>query len=241
MAARSRSARASPSTRSCATRCTRLTATVAVAPDAAVGPHAVTVVNPDGGAAECAGCLVVVADPQVTGAAPAALARGATAQVVTIQGAGFQPGATVRLSGAGVTVGAANVLDASTITVPVTVGGSSALGARDIVVTNPDTGTATCSGCFTVNPKPTIGTLTPNSRPRGSVDSTVLMSGTGFQSGAVVTVSGTGVDATVVVVTPTQLTLAVTVAPGAATGLRSVTVTNPDAGTVAKGNAFRVT
>ena len=82
---------------------TRLTATVAVAPDAALGQHAVTVVNPDGGAAECAGCLAVVADPQVTGAAPAALAHGATAQVLTIQGAGFQPGATVRLCGTGLT------------------------------------------------------------------------------------------------------------------------------------------
>ncbi len=220
---------------------TRLTAAVVVGPDAAVGQRAVRVVNPDGGAVDCTGCLVVVADPSVSGAAPSALARGAVAQSVTIHGSGFQAGATVRFSGAGVTVGTATVLDEATITVPVSVTASSALGARDIVVTNPDTGTATCSGCFTVNARPTIGTLSPNSRPRGTVDSTVLMSGTGFQTGAVVTVSGTGVNATVVAVTPTQLTLLVTVAPGAVTGLRSVTVTNPDAGTLTKANAFRVT
>jgi quinohemoprotein amine dehydrogenase alpha subunit-like protein len=220
---------------------TRLTATIAVGPDAAAGQRTIRVVNPDGGAADCIGCLVVVADPSVAGAAPAALARGAVTQSVTVHGADFQPGATVRFSGAGVTVGTATVLDAATIVVPVSVTASSALGARDIVVTNPDTGTATCNGCFTVNPKPTIGTLSPNGRPRGSSDSTVQMSGTGFQPGAVVSTSGTGVVATVVSVTPTQITLSVTVAPGAVTGLRSVTVTNPDAGTVTKANAFRVT
>jgi trimeric autotransporter adhesin len=220
---------------------TRLTVVVAVDQSAAAGPQTVRVVNPDSGAAECAGCLVVVADPSVASATPAALARGAVAQSVTIRGAGFQPGATVRFSGAGVTVGAATVVDETTITVPVSVTASSAPGARDIVVANPDTGTATCGGCFTVNPKPTIGTLSPNARPRGTVDSTVLVAGTGFQTGAILTVSGSGVDATVVAVTPTQLTLSVTVAPGAVTGLRSVTVTNPDAGVATKGSAFRVT
>jgi hypothetical protein len=49
------------------------------------------------------------------------------------------------------------------------------------------------------------------------------------------------VTATVTALTPTKLTLSVTVAGNAAAGNRTVTVTNPDTGAVAKGNAFRVT
>ena len=147
----------------------------------------------------------------------------------------------VTVSGSGITVGAVTVVDPNTLTASVTVGPSAALAARDVIVTNPDSGAGTCTGCLTVSPKPTIGTLTPNWRPRGSVSETVLLSGTGFQPGAVVTMSGTGVGAVVVGVSPTQLTLSVTVAPGALTGQRAVTVTNPDAGTVTKTNAFRIT
>ena len=56
-----------------------------------------------------------------------------------------------------------------------------------------------------------------------------------------VAISGTGVTATVVAVTPTTATLAVTIAADASPGLRSVTVANPDTGTVTKGSAYRVT
>lgn len=219
----------------------KLTTTVVVEPGAEAGPRTVSLVDPVGGVAECERCFTIVADPQVGGLAPSTLARGAMAQTVTISGAGFAPGASVWFSGSGVTVGAMSVLDAGTLTASVTVGASAALGGRDVIVTNPDTGTTTCVGCFTVNAKPTIGTLTPSARPRGTTGATVLLAGTGFQPRAVVTVSGTGVDARVVSVSPTQLELSVTVASGAVTGNRSVTVTNPDAGAVTKANAFRIT
>ena len=65
--------------------------------------------------------------------------------------------------------------------------------------------------------------------------------GTGFQPGLAVSFSGAGVTATVVAVTPTSITLAVDIDPAAATGQRSITVTNPDAGTVTKNTAFRIT
>ena len=127
------------------------------------------------------------------------------------------------------------------MTVQLSVGASATLGARDVTVTNPDTGTVTCGGCFAVNAKPTIGTLAPVSGARGSAGLAVQVPGTGFQPGVAVSFSGAGVTATVVAVTPTTITLAVDIDPAAPTGQRNITVTNPDAGTVTKNTAFRIT
>ena len=129
----------------------KLTASVAVDAAAVPGARTVTVTNPDTGAATCTACATVVVDPQITNVAPASRARGTTAQAVTISGSGFQPGAVVKLSGTGITVTATTVTDPSTVTVQLSVGASATLGARDVTVTNPDTGTVTCGGCFTVN------------------------------------------------------------------------------------------
>ena len=133
------------------------------------------------------------------------------------------------------------VTNSSTLTIEVTVGGAAAVGARDLTITNTDTGTTTCAGCFAVAAKPTVASLAPNSSPRGSSGQTVVVNGTGFQPGVGVTFSGTGVTATVVASTPIAITLSVTVAANAATTNRSVTVTNLDGGTVTRGSSFRVT
>jgi uncharacterized delta-60 repeat protein len=220
---------------------TKLTVSVSVSGSAALGSRTVQLVNPDGGSASCTGCTAIVADPSITAITPSSRARGTTAQTVTVTGSGFQPGALVKISGSGVTIASTTVDDSTTMTLQITVGGSAALGARDVTITNADTGTTTCTGCFTVSDKPTIGTLTPSSRARGSTDQTVQLSGTGLQAGLVVTFSGTGVTATVVSVTPTSATLTVTVAASAATGSRSVTVSNLDGGTATKANSFKVT
>ncbi len=219
----------------------KLTVGLSVSGSTALGSRTVEVVDPDGGSATCASCATVVADPSIAAVAPSSRARGTTAQTVTLTGSGFQPGALAKISGSGVTVVSTTVDDSTRMTLQLTVGGSAALGARDVTITNPDTGTTTCSGCFTVTDKPTIGSLTPSSRPRGSTDQTVQLSGTGLQAGLVVTFSGTGVSATVVSVTPTSATLKVSVDATAATGSRSVTVSNLDGGTVTKTGAFKVT
>ena len=220
---------------------TKLTVGVSVSGSAVLGSRTVRLVNPDGGSASCTGCAGIVADPSITAITPSSRARGTTAQTVTITGSEFQPGALVKFSGSGVSIASTTVNDSTTMTLQITVGGSAALGARDVTITNADTGTTTCRECFTVTEKPTIGTLTPSSRARGSTDQTVQLSGTGLQVGLVVTFSGTGVSATVVSVTPTSATMNVTVATTAATGSRSVTVSNLDGGTTTKANSFKVT
>ena len=208
--------------------------------DAVPGPRDLVVVNPDGGSATCLACVTVVADPGIVSVTPPALPRGTAAREVVITGFGFLPGATVKVPGGGVTVTAATVVDERTLRVGVTVGASAALGARDIAVINPDTGTTSCTGCLAVNARPAIGTLTPGSVARGGVASVVELTGSGFQDGVLVTVAG-GATATVTSVTPTLVTFEVGVAPDAAPGRRAVTVTNPDGGTVTRANALRVT
>ena len=75
------------------------------------------------------------------------------------------------------------VIDATTMTVVVTVGGSTALGIRDVTITNPDTGTTTCAACFRVNARPTITSLTPNTGARGTIDQTATLTGTASSPG----------------------------------------------------------
>jgi hypothetical protein len=220
---------------------TKLTANVTIGAGATIGARSVSITNPDGGTAGCAGCLNVIADPQIVAVSPSSFAQGVTRQVIVVAGNGFEPGATAKFTPAGVTVNSVAVTSSSSLSIEITIGGAAAVGARDLTITNTNTGTTTCAGCFSVAAKPTIASLTPSSLPRGASGQTVVVNGTGYQPGVGVTISGTGVTATVVASTPTAITLSVTVAANAAATNRSVTVSNLDGGTVTKGTSFRVT
>jgi len=126
-----------------------IVATVSVAGAATPGARSVQVVNGDGGRGSTSTAFAVNAAPTVTGISPASLARGATAPV-TITGTNFVPGVTVSLS-TGVTVGDVQVVDANTITATVTVAATTGAGNRTVLVTNPDLGKGTCTGCFKVS------------------------------------------------------------------------------------------
>ncbi len=100
--------------------------------------------------------------------------------------------------------------------------------------------TTTKAFSITIGTPPTITSLNPASRGQGATNQSITVTGTGFQSGAVVTFSGSGVTATTAFNSATQLTLSLTVTSGAATGARNVTVTNPDGGTFTLNNGFTV-
>ena len=109
-------------------------------------------------------------------------------------------------------------------------------------MTNPDGGSATLVGGLTVTARPTVSGLSPNSKSRGGSASNVTVTGANFVNGATVAFSGSGI--TVVSVTrnsSTSLTVRLSVSGGASTGLRNVTVTNPDGGTFTLANGFRIT
>jgi hypothetical protein len=165
--------------------------------------------------------------PRPTSAGPSALGQGATSQTVKIAGSGFVPGAVVSLSGPGVTATLTGT-SSTQLTVLVSVAPGAATGSRDITVTQPDAGTGTCSGCFTVVAGPVISGISPAAVKRGA-SVTMTITGTGFDRNAKVTVNGSGINVGKVTwVSSTSLSVAVSALKNAATGPRTVTVTNPD-------------
>jgi hypothetical protein len=121
------------------------------------------------------------------------------------------------------------------------VAANAATGARDVKVTNPDGGSATRTGGFTVTAAPTVSSVTPSSRGQGATSQSLTIAGTNFASGATVTFSGTGITVNSVTRnSSTSLTVNVSVASNAATGARDVTVKNPDAGVATLTGGFAV-
>jgi hypothetical protein len=145
---------------------------------------------------------------------------------VTITGSGFVAGATVGVSGAGVTVSNVSLVFPTQLTATLTVGSGAAVGAHDVTVTNASGAAGTFTGGFTVLAAVTAGSMTPNQGPPGAAGP-VTITGSGFAAGAIVSIGGAGVIASsVTAVSPTQLTATLTVSSSAPPGARNVTVTN---------------
>lgn len=200
---------------------------------AAPGSWILQVTNPGDATGSCACFSVAGSTPAVTSASPPSRAQGAPAADVTINGSGFAQGSTVLISGAGVTVNSTSFVSATSLTANITVASGAATGARDITVTNADTQTGTCIGCFNVNASPTVTSALPSSRGQGASNQNVTLAGTGFISGATASFSGTGITVNSTTFdSATQLTVNVTVASDTTIGTRDVSVDNGDGGTV---------
>ena len=128
---------------------TQLTATLSIAGGAALGARNVTVTNSGGTSATLTGGFTVVAPVTVSTVAPNQGAQGASVPV-TITGSGFVAGASVSVSGTGVTVSNVLLGSATQITATLGIAAGAALGARDVTVTNAGGGSVTLSGGFTV-------------------------------------------------------------------------------------------
>jgi hypothetical protein len=214
---------------------TSLKASVTIDPNTVAAARCVSVMNatPGGGKATLSFVFNVVnLAPTITGVSPATGSRGENG-VVTITGTSFSVGSTTVDFGAGITVSSATVTSPTQVTANLAVAAGAVLGARNVVVTNapPGGGSATLvNGYLVGNPVPTIASISPATGSRGQ-SLTVNVSGTGFFAGATSLSFGAGVDVTsLAVVSPTQLTAAITITTGAPTGARNVEVTNPAPG-----------
>ncbi|MGB7217219.1 MAG: IPT/TIG domain-containing protein [Vicinamibacterales bacterium] len=149
---------------------------------------------------------------------------------VTITGANFASGATVTIGG--VRAGFVSVVNSTTITART---GAHAVGAVDVVVTNPDGQTQTLSSGFTYTPPLplTVTSITPNS-DSSLGRATVTIGGTGFTNRTTVSIGGVAAT-NVTMVTGTVITAA-TAAHGP--GTVDVTVRNPDGQTSTLPNSF---
>ena len=227
------------------------------------GTYAVTVVNPDGGVSPpAAGAFVAVTNvipidapigagapltkpppspppppvpPVISNLTPSAARLGAA---IVINGSlfGTTPGANaVTFAGFNGTRVVATVNTASAGSLNVTVPAQ----AVDGPVTVAKSGILSNAAAFTVT-NPRLSAVGPATGAQGAVVPLQLI-GTKFAPGATVTLSpATGVTLGAATITPTSIQLNATVAAGAPTGFRAMTVTNPDTGASTLTNAFEV-
>ncbi len=195
---------------------TQMTATT---PGGPIGPADVEIKNPDFATGTLAAAYTYRYAPSFWNVSPnSGLVTGGTR--VTIAGVDFLEGATVHIGG----VPATNVLVTSATSLEATTGAHAA-GSADVVVTNPDGQSGSLSNAFFyLDLAPTITKVTPASA-RVYADTAITISGTGFKSGALVSV-GLYAASSVTVVNPSTITAIVV---GMATPAQlDVTVINPD-------------
>lgn len=227
--------------------CSHVYVSLAISADAPLGCRSLTVVNPLPG-----GGTVTMQDafsvqnpvPTLRGLTPSSGVRGQSV-TVSLSGTNFLPGTTVVHFGAGVPLSLFRVLGLTEASASIIIPLTSGTGPRDVSVFNyaPGGGVATLPGGFTVvNPVPGLVDVTPS---RASVGSELIarVRGSGFIEG--VTSLGFG-DQVIVkdlnVKNPTELGACITITSSAATGVRTVVVTNvgPGGGSATLANAFVV-
>jgi alpha-tubulin suppressor-like RCC1 family protein len=170
---------------------------------------------------------ITVPAPTVTSTSPSSGDRGANNFNVAVNGTNFVNGATVSFGAAGVTVNSVTFNSPTKLTANIAISGSATLGARDVLVNEPNGDVATGHNVFTVN-ELTVTAVPPSSAHQGA-SLNVTINGTGFEPGAVPSFSNPGITVDAFgFVSATRLTAHITVGAGASTGPGSVTVSNPD-------------
>ena len=231
-----------------------VTGDLAVASGAQPGPRDIEVKNTDGQTALCASCLTIVAAPAFSSLSPAVAGQNARSRVLTLLGSDFQPTLKVDFFApssptdkGGVTVKSVDVSGTDVATVVIDVGelGDTANVSRDIVLTNVgDNGTTRVGGALTITPEPSVSGLNPSTLDGSATEENVTVTGTGLTAAPVFQFSGTGI--TVNSYTPSSTNAAtggvlnVSIAPGASTDGRTLTITNPDGGRSTSGTVLTV-
>ena len=124
-----------------------LTIKVRAAATAPVGKRDVTVTS-GGQSATCTACLTIHAAPAPTSTSPNQGASGTTLSV-DVLGSNFRAGVKAKF-GAGVTVNSTTRVNSGRLTASITISPGTTAGARTVTVVNPDKGTGSCVGCFSV-------------------------------------------------------------------------------------------
>jgi len=218
---------------------TQLTANVSISSGAALGSRTATVTNPDAQSATLVNALLVMGPaPQVVSLNPSQGLLGQSIPV-TVSGTGFQTGATVSF-GAGVTVNSVTVNSNTQISTNITVSSSATPGMRNVTVTNLDNQSATKTNGFEVRAlPPLLQTVVPAQAPRGATLGVVL-GGTDFRAGAMVSFGNDVIINSVVVDSASQTTANITIGDTAVLGARSVTITNPDGQSSTLASSFTI-
>jgi hypothetical protein len=217
---------------------TEIFARIIIDSTAALGVRDVAVVNigPGGGRATLPNAFTVRNVPSIVAIDPPTGVRGQVL-IITLTGSNFEEtSTTVGMVGSGISLSPPTIVSRTTLTVTANISLQAADGPRQIFVTNSGAYGGTSNFvAFTIgsNPVPTVTSVAPDSASRlQTVEVTV--EGTGFFNGLTsldmgpgIAINSFGVDTT------TQLRASITVSETAATGQRSIFVTNnpPGGGT----------
>ena len=181
--------------------------------------------------------------PVITSASPSTVGQGAVDRSVTISGSNISSGPTLSVSGAGVTVLSAVYVNSQTITATLSVGAGSAIGARNLVLTNNTGLKDTLVGGLTVTPAPTITSLVPDTMYPGTTQALTL-TGTNFLSGTdlafVFSNSGVIIIGAYTLTGATSVSVTVGTNATLPVGSYSLTFVNGDGGRVTLSNALKI-
>jgi hypothetical protein len=214
------------------------TSITATTPAQGAGAVSVVVTNTDGQSGTLANGYTYTSTnpvPSVTAITPNSGPAG-VGTAVTITGTNFLAGATVSLGGTAAT--GVTVVSSTSITATTPAQGA---GAVSVVVTNTDGQSGTLANGYTytsTNPVPGVTAITPNSGPAGGV-TVVTITGTNFLAG--VTVSFGGTVATGVTVLSSTSIMATTPVHDAEGGVVTVVVTDNDGQSGALANGYTYT
>jgi hypothetical protein len=177
--------------------------------------------------------------PTVSSLKPSAIGQGATKTKVTVTGTNFVSGATVSVSGSGVTVKSVTFDSSTQLTVKLAVTAGAAPGLRDLTVTE-GSGSGTCTGCLTIDLGPTVTSILPAAGVRGASNLPVQIIGSNFANGAKVKFDRGITVSSQTVVSSSEIDAVISISATAATGGYDVTVTNKDDGASTLAKAFTV-
>jgi hypothetical protein len=208
---------------------TQITATIAIAAGDKNNAVGYTVTNPDGGTATTSATtypILIGAGPTITTITPTTGTAGTTTSFA-VAGTGFQAGAVVTLSPANGTCGTATVSAATTLAVTCTLGKPSSV-ATDLVVTNPDGGSATSTTpvlpAATVAKAPTFHVSGVHGAAVAGKTVTITISGTGFYGQPKITSTAVGSKFAVSKDNGRLLTVRATIKAGTKAGEHTLTV-----------------
>ncbi|MHB9154833.1 MAG: T9SS type A sorting domain-containing protein, partial [Endomicrobiales bacterium] len=202
---------------------------VAVAWDAPLGPRDVSVMNVDGAMHAMPGAFSVAkGSPTVAYVSPETVDRGYAVDL-GVEGNNFDPGASLLLSGTGITISSYAVVSSTMMSAYITVAWDAPLGPRDVSVINLDGLMDTTTGAFTVEKgSPVVSYVWPESVEQGTSED-LEISGNNFDPGAALFLSGTGITiSSYAVISSTLVTAYVFIDMAAPLGLRDVSVRNTD-------------
>jgi hypothetical protein len=212
---------------------TQLTAQVPSTDDAASGTASITVTNPapGGGTSGALTFTINAANPlpAIGSLSPSSAQEGGSAFALTVTGSNFIASSTVTWNGA---VLPTSYVSATQLTAQVPASDLSSAGTDNVAVVTPAPGGGTSAALIftvtSVNPAPTLSSLSPASILVGSGTFALTVNGSGFVAASVVHWNGTALPTTYV--SATQLSAQVPASDVASIGSAGITVVSPAPG-----------